>query len=115
MITTFDELIRFLEDSSDFENAKVGLTTYDFTMIEFTRRLSKEDEKALKEIAEKYKIDDDMFEISETGISFEVDKLVYLGNERNDMRKLISFLKELNQKIMIKSFATGIDFKLREV
>lgn len=45
---------------------------------------------------------------------FMMDDLVYLGNNKNDMKKLIKFLKEVNVKFKVKSFSTGISFKLRE-
>ena len=114
MITTFNELIRFLETTSDMENLGVGVTTYSLAMIDFTRRLDKEDEKMLMEIAKKYGIQED-FEVTDRGIHFEMDRLVYLGNNMNDMRKLIEFLREINSKFRVKSFSTGITFELREI
>ena len=114
MITTFDELIRFLETSSDMENLGVGVTTYSLAMIDFTRRPDKEDEKILMEIAKKYGIQED-FEVTDQGIQFQMDRLVYLGNNKNNMRKLIEFLKEVNEKFRVKSFSTGITFELREI
>lgn len=113
MITTFNELIRFLETSSDIENLGIGVTTYSLAMIDFTRRLNEEDKKTLMKIAEKYGIEKE-FEFSDQGIQFMMDDLVYLGNNKNDMKKLIKFLKEINAKFKVKSFSTGISFKLRE-
>jgi len=112
MITTFEELIRFLETSSDLQNLGVGLTTYNFTMIDFLRKLKKEDEKILMEIAKKYGIEED-FEVTDCGIHFQMDYLVY-KNRQNDMKRLIEFLKELNSKFKLKNFSTGITFELRE-
>jgi len=112
MITTFEELIRFLETSSDLQNLGVGVTTYNLAMIEFLRRLKKEDEKILMEIAKKYDIEEN-FEITERGIQFEMDHLVY-RNRQNDMKRLVEFLKELNGKFRLKNLSTGITFELRE-
>ena len=114
MITTFDELIRFLKTSSDMENLGVGVTTYGFTMIDFTQRLDKEAEEMFMEIAKKYGIHEE-FEVTDRGVQFEMDRLVYLGNNKNNMKKLIEFLKEINSKFRVKSFSTGITFELREI
>jgi len=112
MITTFDELIKFLESSSDLENLGVGVTTYNFAMIDFTRKLKKEDEEFLMKIARKYEIEEN-FEITKRGIHFEMDFLVY-KNKQNNMKRLIEFLKELNGKFKLKNFSTGITFELRD-
>jgi len=112
MITTFEELIGFLETSSDLQNLGVGVTTYNFAMIDFLRKLKKEDEKVLTEIAKKYGIKED-FEVTDCGIHFQMDHLVY-KNGQNDMKRLIEFLKELNSKFKLKNFSTGITFELRE-
>lgn len=114
MITTFDELIRFLETSSDMENLGVGVTTYNFAMIDFEKRLKKEEKEILEKIAQKYGIQEG-FEVTNQGIHFEMDHLVYLGNNKNNMRKLIEFLKEVNSKFKVKRFSTGITFELREI
>ena len=114
MITTFNELIRFLENSSDMENLGVGVTTFSLAMIDFTRRLDEEAKKTLLETAKKYGIKEE-FEVTDQGIRFEMDHLVYLGNNKHDMRKLVKFLKEINNKFRVKSFSTGITFELREV
>jgi hypothetical protein len=112
MITTFEELIRFLEMSSDLENLGVGVTTYNFSMIDFIRKLKKEDEEVLMEVARKYGIEEN-FEITENGIHFEMDSLVY-KDKQNNMKRLIEFLKELNGKFRLKNFSAGITFELRE-
>jgi hypothetical protein len=112
MVTNFEELIRFLKTSSDLENLGVGVTTYDFTMIDFVRKLKKEDERALIEIAKKYDIEEG-FEVTEHGIQFEMDYLVY-KSKQNNMKRLIEFLEELNAKFKVKNFSTGITFELRE-
>lgn len=114
MITTFNELIEFLENSSDMENLGVGVTTFSLAMIDFTRRLDEEAKGTLIEILKKYGIQEE-FEVTDRGIQFEMDRLVYLGNNKNDMRKLIKFLKEINGKFRVKSFSTGITFELREI
>lgn len=113
MITTFDELIRFLEKSSDLENLGVGVTTYNLAMIDFTRKLRKEDKEALLEIARKYGIEEN-FEITDDDVHFEMDRLVY-PNKQNNMKRLIEFLKEINSKFRVKNFSTGITFELREI
>lgn len=112
MITTFEELMRFLETSSDLQNLGVGVTTYNLAMIDFLRRLKKEDEKILMDIAKKYGIEKD-FEITERGVQFEMDHLVY-RNGQNDMKRLVEFLKELNGEFRLKNLSTGITFELRE-
>ena len=112
MITNFEELIRFLKTSSDLENLGVGVITYNFAMIDFVRKLKKEDKKVLIEIANKYGIEEN-FEITERGIHFEMDYLVY-KNKQNNMKRLIEFLEELNAKFKVKNFSTGITFELRE-
>ena len=114
MVTTFDELIRFLEISSDIENLGVGVTTYNFAMIDFERRLKKEEKEILEKIAQKYGIQED-FKVTDRGIQFEMDHLVYLGNNKHNMKNLIEFLKEINSKFRVKSFSTGITFELREI
>jgi uncharacterized tellurite resistance protein B-like protein len=113
MITTFDELIKFLEQSSDIENLEVGVTAYSLAMIDFQRRLKQNEKEALRKMMQKYGIQDEL-EISDEGIQFEIDHLVYLGNGRYDMKKLIDLLKEINAKFKVKRFSTGIDFNLRE-
>jgi len=112
MVTTFEELMRFLETSSDLENLGVGVTTYNFTMIDFIRKLKKEDEKVLTEMAKKYGIEEN-FEVTECGIHFQMDNLVY-RNKHSNMKRLIEFLKELNSRFRVKNFSTGITFELRE-
>lgn len=113
MITTFDELIRFFEANSDMGNFGVGVTTYNFAMIDFRRKLKEEEKEAFKKIARKYGVQEE-FEVTDEGISFEMDHLVYLGHNQNNMRRLIDFLNEINSVFAIDSFSTGITFKLRE-
>jgi len=111
MITTFEELIKFLETNSDLQNLGVGVTTYSLTTIDFLRKLRNDDEKVLMEIAKKYDIEKE-FQISDHGIQFLMDNLVY-KNRQNNMQKLVEFLKELNSKFKLKNFSTGIAFELR--
>jgi hypothetical protein len=113
MISTFDELIKFLDQSSDLENIGVGVTAYSLAIIDFQKRIKQNEKEALKELAKKYGIQDEL-EISDEGIQFEIDHLVYLGNAKHDMKKLIEFLKEVNTCFKVKSFSTGITFDLRE-
>ncbi len=114
MITTFDELIRFLEVNSDTENIGIGLTTFGFAMINFTRKLNEAEKESLNQIAKKYGVDKDL-EISEQQLTFEMDNLVYLSEGQHDMGKLTSFLKEIHAVIEIESFSTDVEFRLRRL
>lgn len=114
MITTFDELIKFLEQSSDMENLGVGVTAYSLATIGFQRRLKEDEKEALKEMIQKYGLQEGL-EVSDEEIQFEMDRLVYLGNGKYNMRKLVEFLKDVNTKFKVKSFSTGIYFDLREI
>jgi hypothetical protein len=114
MITTFDELIKFLEQSSDMENLGVGVTAYSLATIGFQRRLKENEKEALREMIQKYGLQEGL-EVSDEEIQFEMDRLVYLGNGKYNMRKLVEFLKDVNTKFKVKSFSTGIYFDLREI
>ncbi len=114
MITTFDELIKFLETSSDMGNLGVGMTTYSLVMIDFERKINEEEKEFFEKISQKYGIEED-FEISEQGIQFTIDFLVYSRKNDFNMKRLVEFLKEVNGKLKVKSFSTGISFKLRDV
>jgi hypothetical protein len=116
MITTFDELLRFLESSADMENLNVGLTAYGPTWVDYKKRLTDEEKKAINEISQKYALQKDSeFELEDQRLTFLVDTLVYLERDRYDMRKFIDFLKEIDKVAEIKSLVTGIEFKLRQV
>jgi len=114
MITTFDELIRFLEANSDAENTGIGMTTFDLATIHFTRKLKESEEESLKQLARKYGVDKD-FELGEQRLTFQMDLLVYLGEGQYDMKKLTSFLKEINTVVEIETFSTGSEFRLRRL
>lgn len=114
MITTLEELIRFLEKSSDIDNVGIGVTTYGSSWVRFDRKLDKKEKKDLEEIAKKYKLNKGLLEIEEQSITFEMDHLVYLGNNKHDMKQLIQFLNEI-KRFSIKSITTGITFELREL
>jgi hypothetical protein len=113
MITTFDGLVKFFESNSDNENLGVGLTTFGFTFIDFTRKLREPDEDALRAVARKYGVSEGL-ELSDQRMTFEMDTLVYAGGKQYDMKKLIPFLKEVNAVLGIKNFSTGLEFQLRK-
>jgi hypothetical protein len=113
MITTFDGLVKFFESNSDNENLGVGLTTFGFTFIDFTRKLREPDEDALRAVARKYGVSEGL-ELNDQRMTFEMDTLVYAGGKQYDMKKLIPFLKEVNAVLGIKNFSTGLGFQLRK-
>lgn len=114
MITTFDELIRFLETSSDMENLSVGVTTYGLSWIDFKNKLNDSQKKAIEDISEKYGLQEDgEFELGDQNLTFLVDTLVYLGDNQHNMQKLIDFLKQINEVASVENFVTGMEFKLR--
>lgn len=115
MITTVDELIRFFEVNSDTENIGIGITTYMLTTIHFVRKLKETENKALQELAQKYDVNRDEFEINEQQMMFEMDYLVYRRDEGHDMAKLTSFLKDVNSVIDFDYLSTGIEFRLRKL
>lgn len=115
MITTFDGLLKFFESNADRENLGIGLTTYNFAMIDFTSKLKDSDKEALRGIAQKFGVSEDL-ELLDQGLTFEMDSLVYLGEgQGNDMKKLAPFLSEVNAVLEIKRFSTGVEFGLRSL
>jgi hypothetical protein len=114
MITTFEELIRFLETNSDTENTGIGMTTFDLAIIHFTRKLKESEEESIKQLSRKYGVDND-FELGEQRLTFQMDLLVYLREGQYDMKKLTSFLKEINSVVEIEAFSTGSEFRLRRL
>jgi len=115
MISTFKELIEFLKTSSDMDNLRIGLTTYGPAWVDFFRNLSENEKKAINEIATEYKLSKDAeFELEDCRLQFLMDSLVWLGNDCNDMQKLVDFLNKVNKVSKISAFTTGIEFKLRE-
>ncbi len=113
MIASLKELIRFLENTSDIDNLGVGITTYGPSWIVFHQKLNKKDKEELRKLAIKYDIYNSEFEISDNEIMFEMDFLVYLGNNKHDMRRLIQFLKDIDKKFKVKSLVTGIEFRFK--
>jgi Domain of unknown function (DUF4062) len=111
MVTTFDELVRFLEANSDTENLGIGLTTFGLAMINFTRKPSDIEKESLNQIARKYGVED--LELGTQKFTFEMDHLVYLSEGQYDMTKLTSFLKEVHAIIEIESFSSDVEFRLR--
>jgi hypothetical protein len=114
MITTFGDLVKFLESNSDKENLGIGLTTFSLATIDFTRKLKDSEEKALNAIAQKYGVNKDL-ELSNEQMKFLIDLLVHVGGSDHDMKRLIPFLKEVNAVTEIKTFSTGVEFQLRQL
>jgi hypothetical protein len=115
MITTFDGLLKFFESNSDKEGLGIGLTTFNFATIDFTRRLKDSEKEALRAIAQKFGVNEDM-ELLDQGLTFEMDSLVYLGEGKgHDMKKLVPFLTEINAVLEINRFSTGVEFGLRRL
>jgi hypothetical protein len=114
MITSFDELIKFLEVNSDTDNIGIGLTTFGFAWINFARKLSETEKESLNRIARKYGVDKDL-EIDTQQLTFEMDHLVYLSEGQHDMGKLTSFLKEIHAVVEIESFSSDMEFRLRRL
>lgn len=114
MITTFDELISFLESSIDRENLDVGITAHSIAIISFRVRLNPLQKAELEDNLRKHGLDE-WLEITDDGIKFEVERLVYSQKNGYHMEKLVELLKDLNSKNKIKSFSTGFNFDLRDV
>jgi len=114
MITTFDELIKFLEANFDTENIGIGLTTFGSAMINFTRKLNDAEKESVNQIARKYGVNEDL-EIRDQLLTFEMDHLVYVSEGQHNMAKLTSFLKEIYGVIEIESFSTDMEFRLRRL
>lgn len=111
MITTFDEVMAFLETNSDFENVGVGVTAFGVTIIHFSRPLTKSDMQRVKDLAGRYDVGE-YSELDSDHLIFEADSLVYM-NGQNNMKKLIAFLRDLNSIATVRNVATGICFDLR--
>lgn len=113
MITSIGELIQFIERNSHFEERGVGAGFWGYTSIEFMHPLKNEEKQALKNLANKYDFSDSFeFEVNRHQMSFMMDDLVYKKQEEGS-KKLIQFLKEIDEKIRISNIATGIEFKFR--
>lgn|GEM_PF-3420886 len=116
MLSTFDELIRFLEVNSDSENIGVGMKTWGFTTIKFARKLSREEQRNLETLAQKHGIlygaD---FKLDSEEMMFTVDFLAYPNKSAYDVGKLVAFLKDVNNTVSIASYSTGIDIGLRKL
>jgi hypothetical protein len=111
MITTFDEMVTFLETNSDFENAGVGVTAYGVTIIHLIKPLAESDMQRVKGLADAYEIKD--LELDREELVFEIDALVS-RNGQNDMRRVIAFLRDLNAIAKVRNVSTGITFDLRK-
>jgi len=115
MITTFNELIEFLEKNSIDEFSRIGLSAYGYSSIVFNTKLTKEQIRKLKEIGRRYELTNDVeWEIDDKQLGFMMDSVVY-KNKREDMKNLIVFLKEVNDIAPIVDITTGISFNLREL
>ncbi len=114
MITTLDELIRFIESSADLDNQRIGFTTFGFSWIEFVRNIRDDEKASIKELLKKYRIKGDP-ELENDRLSFMMDDLVYVGEGQHEMRQLISFLREINKIVEIRGFSTDFDFRLRRL
>lgn len=111
MITTFDEMMAFLETNSDFENVGIGVTAFGVTIIYFSRPLTKSNLQQVEDLAGTYNIGNDL-ELDSDHLLFEADRLVYKDGQ-HDMRKLVDFLRDLNSIAKVRSIATGMSFDLR--
>jgi hypothetical protein len=115
MVTTFAELLKFFESNADLENLGTGITTYGPSWVEFKSKLTPSQKQAVGKVSEKYALSGDgEFELGDQNLIFLVDTLVYLGDNRHNMQKLIDFLKEIEAIASIQNFVTGMEFKLRQ-
>jgi hypothetical protein len=113
MITTLDELISFFEANSDFENIGVGVTTFGIAIMDFARTMSRSEKDELERAVSRYQVS--ALEIQDQTMTFEMDSLVYRANGQHDMRRLTSFLRDVNRVVEIQSFTTGTNYGLRRV
>lgn len=105
-----------MEKNADMANLGVGLTTFGSSWITFSQRLLKKDKEELEKLAKKYNLLDEVeFEIGDKSVNFLMDHLVYLGNNRHDMKRLVQFLEEVDKKFKVKSLTTGISFEFRDI
>jgi hypothetical protein len=114
MVSTFDELIVFLEKSIDKENLGVGITAHSIATISFRVKLNPDQKRELEDLMRKHGIYEGV-EISDESLEFEVDRLVYSEKGGCEMEKLPRLLKDINSKNKISSFSSGINFDLRDV
>lgn len=115
MITTFDELMKFIDINSDLENVGIGMTTYSLAIIRFARRLRKEEKQQLEVLGQKYGVAGDDFELHDQEMMFLMDRLVWLGDDRHDMSRLASLLRDINALVEIQKLSTGMTFCLRRL
>jgi hypothetical protein len=113
MISTFDELINFLEKAADKENLGVGLTTYSIAIIDFRKKLNPTQKSELEGMMREDGLDE-FLEVTDESITFEVDSLVYSKESGFHMEKLIKLLKDVNSN-KISSFSSGITFGFRDI
>ena len=110
MITNLTEFIKFLERNADLDNLGVGVTTYGISWFEFHQKLDEGGREELMKIAEKYGLtEDDEFEIKDESMTFLMDTIVY-PQKREDMKRLIQFLREIDDKFKVKALTTEITF-----
>jgi hypothetical protein len=114
MISTFDELINFLETSIDKENLGVGITAHSIAIIRFRIKLNPNQKSELEDMMRKHGLRQ-WEEITDESVTFEVDNLVYSEEGHLNMGKLVDLLKDMNSKFKISSFSSGICFDLRDV
>jgi hypothetical protein len=113
MISTFDELINFLEKAADKESLGVGLSAYSIAIINFRKKLNPIQKNELEEMMRKNSLDGSL-EITDGSITFEIDSFV--SREGGfDVEKLVKVLKGINSKNKISSFSSGITFDLRDI
>lgn len=113
MISTFDELINFLEKGASKENLGVGISAYSIAIINFRKKLNPIQKEQIEEMMRKDGLDE-LLEITDESITFEVDSLVSRKGEF-DMKKLVQLLKNVNSKNKISSFSSGLTFDLRDI
>lgn len=112
MIMEFKELGKFLEENTDVDDLGVGITLYGPSWVEFCYKLNEEDKEELGKIAKKYDlVSDPEFEVDEKTVNFLVD-IFFTKRGKHDLSHLIQFLKEVDNKFKIKTFVTGVEFKL---
>jgi hypothetical protein len=114
MITTFDELINFLEKGTDKENLGIGVSeVYSIAIINFRKKLDPIQKRELEERMRKDGLNEAL-DIDDKSITFEVDSLVTQKGAFT-IEKLVQLLKDINSKNKISSFSTGITFSLRDI
>lgn len=113
MITSVNELIKFLENNSHFEADEMGLGFWGDITIYFKYPLKDGEKRALKSILGEYKITDSFdFEIDENCIMFCVDQLIHRKGKDGFM-KFTNLLAKINECVQISNISTGIEFRFK--